>query len=321
MDGGQLFYNYFSFSAKKAIFRASEICQQFSNQFVEPEHILFSILQLRSSSAMQVLQRLNVNLPKLTFSLEAELYSHAGNFKGNNAFSARALALLDSSFREVKKLNHKEIGTTHLLLALASERSPALRELFDEHRLDAKRIREAFVQHLLETGPTAGPHHGGGSRRPHSTPAGNEAITIGGVAFVSGKTFYAHTLQFLAAASRLAMVQRQPEVTPAELLDAMVHSAGKGFFDAAFLLKLDTPAFQYRLAEHWLATALPLGTELKDPPERRFGRSTRTGGGRHDQRGSYGHAASTGVSGTPAPGDARRADGPCFRLSGAAVQD
>jgi ATP-dependent Clp protease ATP-binding subunit ClpC len=148
MDSGQLFYNYFSFSAKKAIYRASEICQQFSNQFVEPEHIFFSILQLRSCSAVQVLQRLNVNLPKLTYSLEAALYERAGNFKGNNAFSARALALLDSSFREVKKLNHREIGTTHLLIALASERSPALRELFDEHRLDAKRIRDTFLQHL-----------------------------------------------------------------------------------------------------------------------------------------------------------------------------
>ena len=78
-QGGSLFYSYFSFSAKKAIYRASEICQHFSNQFVEPEHVLFSILQLRSCSAVQVLQRLGVNLPKLTQGIEAVLYERVGS--------------------------------------------------------------------------------------------------------------------------------------------------------------------------------------------------------------------------------------------------
>jgi ATP-dependent Clp protease ATP-binding subunit ClpC len=141
-------YNYFSFSAKKAIYRASEICQNFNNPLVEPEHVFFSILQLRSCSAVQVLNRLNVNLPKLTYGLEASLYERAGNYKGNPQFSARTLALLDLSFREVKKLGHREIGTTHLLIALAQERHPALRQILDENRLDAKRLREAFTQHL-----------------------------------------------------------------------------------------------------------------------------------------------------------------------------
>jgi ATP-dependent Clp protease ATP-binding subunit ClpC len=151
-------YNYFSFSAKKAIYRASEICQNFNNPLVEPEHVFFSILQLRSCSAVQVLNRLNVNLPKLTYALEASLYERAGNFKGSPQFSARTLALLDTSFREVKRLGHREIGTTHLLIALAQERHPALRQVLEENRLDAKRIREAFTQHLhgFSTGTAEG---------------------------------------------------------------------------------------------------------------------------------------------------------------------
>jgi ATP-dependent Clp protease ATP-binding subunit ClpC len=142
------FYNFFSFSAKKAIYRASEFCQQFSNQYLEPEHVFYSILNLRSCSAVQVLHQLGVNLPKLTYSLEAHLYEHAGSFKGNPNFSARTLALLDSSYKEVKRLHHREIGTTHLLVALAQERSPFLRDLFAEHDLDAKKIRDTFMMHL-----------------------------------------------------------------------------------------------------------------------------------------------------------------------------
>ena len=142
------FYNLFSFSAKKAIYRASEICGQFNNQYLEPEHIFYSILNLRSCSAVEVLHKLGVNLPKLTYSLEAYLYEHVGSYKGQASFSARTLALLDLSFKEVKRLHHREIGTTHLLVALAQDRAPFLRQLFEEHGLDSKKLRDTFMTHL-----------------------------------------------------------------------------------------------------------------------------------------------------------------------------
>ena len=128
------FYNLFSFSAKKAIYRASEVCAQFHNQYLEPEHIFFSILNLRSCSAVQVLHQLSVNLPKLTYSLEAYLYEHTGSYKGQASFSARTLALLDNSFKEVKRLHHREIGTTHVLIALAQDRSSFMRQCFDDRK-------------------------------------------------------------------------------------------------------------------------------------------------------------------------------------------
>jgi ATP-dependent Clp protease ATP-binding subunit ClpC len=142
------FYNFFSFSAKKAIYRASEICGQFNNQYLEPEHAFYSILNLRSCSAVQVLHQLGVNLPKLTYSLEAYLYEHAGSYKGNAVFSQRTIALLDVAYKEVKRMHHREIGTTHLLIALTQERSAFLRNLFDEHGLDSKKVRDTFMTHL-----------------------------------------------------------------------------------------------------------------------------------------------------------------------------
>jgi ATP-dependent Clp protease ATP-binding subunit ClpC len=153
------YYDLFSFSAKKAIYRASEICAQFSNQYVEPEHIFYSVLNLRSCSAVQVLHQLQVNLPKLTYSLEAYLYEHAGSFKGQPSFSARTLSLLDAAFREVKRLHHREIGTTHLLIALAQERSTFMRGLFDDHNLDPKKARDSFMGHLRSY--TKGPERPG----------------------------------------------------------------------------------------------------------------------------------------------------------------
>jgi ATP-dependent Clp protease ATP-binding subunit ClpA len=142
------FYNFFSFSAKKAIYRASEICGQFNNQYLEPEHAFYSILNLRSCSAVNVLHQLGVNLPKLTYSLEAYLYEHAGSYKGNAVFSQRMIQLLDASYREVKRLHHREIGTTHLLLGLAHDKSAFIKTVLEEHNFDAKKIRDAYLNKL-----------------------------------------------------------------------------------------------------------------------------------------------------------------------------
>ncbi|MBN2081592.1 hypothetical protein JW859_05210, partial [bacterium] len=102
------FYQFFSFSAKKAIYRANDTCTQFGNQYLEPEHILYAILNLRSCSAVQVLHQLGVNLPKLTHSLAEHLNENSGNFKGQASFSKRTLVMLDISMKEVKRLHHRE---------------------------------------------------------------------------------------------------------------------------------------------------------------------------------------------------------------------
>jgi ATP-dependent Clp protease ATP-binding subunit ClpA len=142
------FYQFFSFSAKKAIYRANETCVQFKNQYLKPEHVLYSILKLRSCSGVQLLLQLGVDLPKLTYALEAHLYQHSGSYKGQATFSKRTIEVLDTSMKEVKRLHHREIGTTHLLIALAQESSTFLRSLFAEHHLDDSKIRDAFMSHL-----------------------------------------------------------------------------------------------------------------------------------------------------------------------------
>lgn len=138
------YYSLFSFSAKKAIFRASELCQQYRNQYMDPEHILASILNLQSCSAVQVLNELQVNLPKLIIGIEAYLQEHTGSFQSTPQFSNRTIKLLDLSFKEVKRLHHREIGTTHLLIALSEDRSSFINQLFKDHNIEAQRLRDTF---------------------------------------------------------------------------------------------------------------------------------------------------------------------------------
>lgn len=230
-------FNFFSFSAKKAIYRASEVCLQFGNQYVEPEHICFSLLLQRSCSAVQILQRLSVNLPKFTYHLEAALYERAGKFKDNPQFSPAALGLLDLSFRVSQKLRHREIGTTHLLLGLLQLDNPLLAGLFKEYGLDAARLRETFLAHLRGYRLPDIAAHAPAAAPLQWLPGASSTLTVGGASFTPERTFDTPALVPLAdslsdllgralaewlkdcSGETYAAVQR---VTPAHLLRALM---------------------------------------------------------------------------------------------------
>ncbi|MCC7477059.1 hypothetical protein IT575_01255 [bacterium] len=222
------FYSFFSFSAKKAVYRASEVCSQFNNQFLEPEHVFHSVLNQRSCSAVQVLHTLDVNLPKLAYSLEAYLYEHSGDFKGSAVFSQRTIAMLELAYKEVKRLHHREIGTTHLLLALAQDHSPFLRQLAEEHQLDARRIREALLAHLKGYDQGRQPAAGLSQRPPQATAEAAQ--------FSFGSLLDSESLSLLRYARQAAQQYRHRELLPLHAAFAMVLTArtdSSGFFRRA----------------------------------------------------------------------------------------
>jgi ATP-dependent Clp protease ATP-binding subunit ClpC len=142
------YMQYFSYSAKKAIGKAGEISQQFRHKYVDPEHILYAILQLSNCSAVKVLQLTNVNVSKMQYSLETFLYQSSTEPSPEPQFSIRTLNLLDYAYKEVTRFGHHEIGTTHVLIALTFDQNYFIKTLFKEFNLDAQVLRSAFQNYL-----------------------------------------------------------------------------------------------------------------------------------------------------------------------------
>ena len=142
------YLDYFSFSAKKAINRAAEYAKQMRQRYVDPEHILFAILKQTSCTAVKVLTSLNVNIPQLQFKIENHLYKNSGNYKYKPEFSIRTIDLLENAFKEMRRFQHQEIGTTHILIAMAQDRSYFIQALFRDYRLDQQILRQTFSSYL-----------------------------------------------------------------------------------------------------------------------------------------------------------------------------
>ena len=96
--------------------------------------------------------------------------------------------------------------------------------------------------------------------------AATHAVKLGNVTFIPDKTLSPHALGLLVGASQIAIVFRQPEVTPVELVAAMTLGAARPFPELVALLKLDTLLLQEQILAYWLGRALPLADVPAEPP-------------------------------------------------------
>ncbi len=91
---------------------------------IGPEHLLLGLLKLGQGCARNVLKRRGVDLENVRQEVEAEIRSHAGEetVRGNNRYTPRAKALIGAADREAEALNHRFVGTEHLLLGLLQQK-------------------------------------------------------------------------------------------------------------------------------------------------------------------------------------------------------
>jgi ATP-dependent Clp protease ATP-binding subunit ClpB len=115
-------FNKLTVKAQEIIQTAVEIAQNYSNQILEPEHLLASLIQEKGNIADTILQKTggNVNAIKLKINnLLENLPKVSGAGIGNQQMSNNMAKLLDESFNEAKNLKDEFISTEHLLLALS----------------------------------------------------------------------------------------------------------------------------------------------------------------------------------------------------------
>jgi len=121
-------FNKLTVKAQDIIQTAIEIAQNYSNQVLEPGHVLASLIQEKGNIADTILQKTggNVNGVKLKVNdLLENLPKVSGAGVGNQQMSNNMAKLLDESFNEAKNLKDEFVSTEHLLLALSKDEGKA----------------------------------------------------------------------------------------------------------------------------------------------------------------------------------------------------
>jgi ATP-dependent Clp protease ATP-binding subunit ClpB len=118
-------FNKLTIKAQETIQRAVEIAQNYTNQIVEPEHILASMLQDTDNVSYSILQKTGANLNQIKIKvgeLLERLPKVSGAGIGSQQLSNNSTRLLDSASALAKSLKDDYISTEHVLLALIDDK-------------------------------------------------------------------------------------------------------------------------------------------------------------------------------------------------------
>ncbi len=114
----------FTVKAQELIQTALEIAQNYSNQILEPEHLLAALVQEKNSLSDNLIQKSGANSNKIKIVI-SELIDKLPKVTGasftNQQMSHNTSRLFDESLKEANTLKDEYISTEHILLALAKD--------------------------------------------------------------------------------------------------------------------------------------------------------------------------------------------------------
>ncbi|MBI2418833.1 MAG: ATP-dependent chaperone ClpB [Ignavibacteriales bacterium] len=117
-------FNKFTVKAQETIQNALEIAQSYSNQILEPEHILASLVQEKGGTADSLLQKTGANINKIKIQI-TELLERLPKVSGaaftNLQMSNQTNKYFDEAVKEAGALKDDYTSTEHLVLALAKD--------------------------------------------------------------------------------------------------------------------------------------------------------------------------------------------------------
>ncbi len=119
-------FQKFTIKSQEAVQNAQEIAASYSNQTIEPEHLLAALVQDSEGVVVPLLQKLGVNVDhiriKINEALE-KLPKVTGAGVGNQYIGQSLAELFDAALKEAQSLKDEYVSTEHLLLALLDSRS------------------------------------------------------------------------------------------------------------------------------------------------------------------------------------------------------
>lgn len=117
-------FNKFTLKSQEALQNAQEIASSYSNQAIEPEHLLAALIQDGEGIVIPLLQKIGANTRYLKIKINEEvekLPKVQGAGSGTQHLSPALAQLLETAQKEAAKLKDEFVSTEHLLLGLLSD--------------------------------------------------------------------------------------------------------------------------------------------------------------------------------------------------------
>ena len=171
--------NNFTPRAQQVLALARKEADRFNHNYVGTEHLLLGLIKLGLGVAVNVLQKMGLDLETVRMEVEKQVGSGPDQkMVGNIPYTPRVKKVLALAGKEAKALSHSYVGTEHILLGLLREGEGVAARVLKNLEVDIERTRNEI---LKELDPNFAPPEGeqdapqeapsGGSKKDGKTPA------------------------------------------------------------------------------------------------------------------------------------------------------
>jgi ATP-dependent Clp protease ATP-binding subunit ClpC len=168
--------NNFTPRAQQVLALARKEADRFNHNYVGTEHLLLGLIKLGQGVAVNVLQKLGLDLETVRIEVEKQVGSGPDTkMSGNIPYTPRVKKVLALAGKEAKALNHSYVGTEHILLGLLREGDGVAARVLKTLEVDIERTRNEVLKELdpnFTSGEGESEEGGGESSNPGSGPQG-----------------------------------------------------------------------------------------------------------------------------------------------------
>ncbi len=141
--------NNFTPRAQQVLALARKEADRFSHSYVGTEHILLGLIKLGQGVAVNVLQKMGLDLETVRMEVEKQVGSGPETkMVGNIPYTPRVKKVLALAGKEAKMLNHSYVGTEHILLGLLREGEGVAARVLKNLDIDIERTRNEILREL-----------------------------------------------------------------------------------------------------------------------------------------------------------------------------
>jgi ATP-dependent Clp protease ATP-binding subunit ClpC len=141
--------NNFTPRAQQVLALARKEADRFNHNYVGTEHLLLGLIKLGQGVAVNVLQKMGLDLETVRMEVEKQVGSGPETkIVGNVPYTPRVKKVLALAGKEAKALNHSYVGTEHILLGLLREGEGVAARVLKSLELDIERTRNEILKEL-----------------------------------------------------------------------------------------------------------------------------------------------------------------------------
>ncbi len=142
-------FNNFTPRAQQVLALARKEADRFNHTYVGTEHLLLGLIKLGQGVAVNVLQKMGLELD--TVRLEVEKHVPSGpdqKVVGTIPYTPRVKKVLNLAAKEAKQLAHTYVGTEHILLGLLREGDGVAAKVLKTLDIDIEQTRQEVLREL-----------------------------------------------------------------------------------------------------------------------------------------------------------------------------